>query len=147
MYNPYLGLDTGMPGALLRITLGILLVIAAAAVYPSVGLGALSASLLVVLFLIKVFAGVARRVVSASPLVRSHWEWRRHLARYYDSYQWRKLVWFGTGILIGGALRLPGAVGAWILGLACVTSGGAAEMLWRRHGLGIAPPTVGDGRL
>jgi hypothetical protein len=138
--NIYLGLDIGVPGALLRIVLGILLVLAVEAAYPSAGLGTMSACLLVMLLAIKVFAGVARRVVSASTVVRSHWEWRRNLARYYDSYQWRKLLWFGTGILTGGALHSLSATSLWVLGLACAATGGAAEILWRRHNLGIAPP-------
>ena len=51
------------------------------------------------LFGVKLFAAVARRAVRTSPAVAAHWEWRRNLARYRDSYQWRKLVWFGVGIL------------------------------------------------
>lgn len=138
--NIYLGLDVGMPGTLLRIVLGSLLVLAVDAAYPGASLWTLSACLLALLLAIKVLAGLARRVGSPSTLVRSHWEWRRNLARYYDSYQWRKLLWFGTGILIGGALRLPSATTFWILGFTCVAAGATAEIRWRRHSLGIAPP-------
>lgn len=138
--NIYLNLDTGIPGALLRIALGTCLVMVTDAVDPGADPWALSAYLLVMLLAVKVFAGVARRVVAASSLVHSHWEWRRNLARYYDSYQWRKLLWFGAGILTGDVLRSPSAMSLWIVGLTCLAVGGCAEVLWRRHNLGIIPP-------
>jgi hypothetical protein len=136
----YIGLDVGVPGALLRIVLGTLFVLAIGVVCPGTGIWTMGACLLGTLFAIKLFAGVARRAVSASTFVRSHWDWRRNLARYYDSYQWRKLLWFGTGIILGGALRWQASSSPWILGVACVAAGGTAEMLWRRHHLGLAPP-------
>jgi hypothetical protein len=112
------------------------------AVEPEAGIGLLSASLLAVLFAVKVIAALARKASSASPLVRAHWEWRRNLARYYDSYQWRKLVWFGIGILIGGAVDWPGTSAQWTLGVGCVAAGGVAEIFWRRHRLGLVPQGV-----
>ena len=134
-----INLDIGAPGAFLRIVLGILFVPAIEVVHPETGLGTLSASLLALLFAIKVLAAVARRVSSASAVVRSHWEWRRNLARHYDSYQWRKLLWFGVGIMIGGAVDWPGTRAQWILGVVCAVAGSAAEILWRRHRVGLAP--------
>ena len=133
-------LDIGIPGALLRIGLGLLLVPAVEAVHPETGLWLLSALLLAGLFAIKLIAVAARRLVPASATTRSHWEWRRNLARYYDSYQWRKLVWFGIGIMIGSALGWPGTTTQWILGVVCFVAGICAEVLWRRHGLALAPP-------
>src|SRR5262245_10310916 len=111
-------LDIGAPGALLRVVLGILLILVVQAAYPEAGLWILSAYLRAPLFGIKVLAAVARRLVS-SAFVRSHWEWRRRLATGYDSYQWRKLLWFGLGIMIGAAVGWPGTKAHWILGLAC----------------------------
>jgi hypothetical protein len=136
----YVNLDTGVPGALLRIALGILFVRVLGAVSPQAGPWTTGAFLLAMLFAVKVFAGVSRRVVPASREVQTHWEWRRALARYYDSYQWRKLLWFGTGIILGEAPHWPESTAQWVLGLACVAAGAAAEIVWRRHGLGIAPP-------
>jgi hypothetical protein len=136
----YVNLDTGVPGALLRIVLGILFVRAVGVVNPLAGPWTTSAYLLAMLFAFKVFAGVSRRVVPVSMVVRSHWEWRRTLARYYDSYQWRKLLWFGTGIMMGYAPHWPATTAQWVLGLACVAAGAAAEVVWRRHRLCIAPP-------
>jgi hypothetical protein len=133
-------LDIGASGALLRILLGILLVTAVEIAHPEAGCWMMSALLLVMLFAVKVIAAVARRVVSPSALVQAHWEWRRDLARNYDSYQWRKLLWFGVGIMMGGALRWPGTRTQWVLGAVCFAAGGVAEILWRRHRLGLVPP-------
>lgn len=133
-------LDTGVAGAALRIVLGVLLVPVLEVLRPEPTPWAVVGSLLAMLFAVKVVAAVARRVVPATNLVRSHWEWRRNLARYYDSYQWRKLLWIGTGLLIGGAVGKPGTTIQWILGAVCVIAGGIAEILWRRQRLGLAPP-------
>ena len=109
------------------------------AVDPQTGPWMLSAWLLVVLFALKVIAALARRPFSASALVRSHWEWRRKLARHYDSYQWRKLLWIGAGIMIGGALGWPGTRAQWVLGAVCTAAGGVGEIAWRRHRVALAP--------
>ena len=135
-----INLDIGAPGAVLRMVLGILFVPAVEGVHPETGPWIMSILLLMVLFAIKMIAAVARRVVSASARVRSHWEWRRKFARHYDSYQWRKLLWFGIGIMSGGALGWPGTMTQWVLGVACFAAGGGAEILWRRHRLPLAPP-------
>ena len=137
----YVSLDTGIPGALFRVVIGILFVHAVGAVNPLASAWAMSAYFMAMLFAIKVFAAVSRRVVPVSQMVRSHWEWRRTLARYYDSHQWRKLLWFGIGIMLGDAPHWPVTTAQWILGLACVAAGVAAEIVWRRHRLCIAPPT------
>jgi hypothetical protein len=140
----YVNLDTGVPGALLRVVLGILFVRAVALVSPLAGPWTMSAYLLSMLLAIKVFAAVSRKVVPVSTLVRSHWEWRRNLARYYDSYQWRKLLWFGIGIIVGDAPHGPETTAQWILGLACVAAGAVAEIVWRGHHLRIAPVVEGE---
>ena len=134
-----LSLDVGLSGAILRVSLGAALVFALHLLLPGVGLAASAGSLAVMLFGLKAFAAVARKVLPATPAVRTHWEWRRNLARYYDSYQWRKLVWFGVGILAAaGASRQQGA---WEirLGAACILSGALAEVVWRRQRLTTAP--------
>ena len=138
--NVYINADTGVTGALLRIVLGIFLVRAVALMNPPAGPWMMSAYLLAMLFAIKVIAAVSRRVMPVSAHVRSHWEWRRTLARYYDSYQWRKLLWFGIGIMAGNAPYRRVTTAQWVLGLTCVAAGGAAETVWRRHRLCIDPP-------
>ena len=139
MEKVLVNLDIGIPGALLRVVLGALFVPVVETLRPGAGLGTLSALLIVALFAVKVAAAAGRKAVPASTGVRAHWEWRRNLARYYDSYQWRKLVWFGIGIVIGAATASPGTRQQWILGLVCAAAGAIAEPLWRRHRLALAP--------
>jgi hypothetical protein len=136
-----INLDIGALGALLRVLLGALLVPAVELAHPQAGPWLLSASLLLLLFAVKVFSALARRRVSASAEVRSHWEWRRKLARHYDSYQWRKLLWIGAGIMISAALGWPGTRAQWVLGAVCTAAGGVGEIAWRRHRLSLAPST------
>jgi hypothetical protein len=132
--------DVGVPGAVLRIALGFLLVPALHVLGPAPGPSAVVVSLLAMLFAVKVAAAVGRRVVPASNVVRSHWEWRRNLARYHDSYQWRKLVWFGMGLIMCAILWVPETKIQWLLGATCLVAGGAAEVVWRRQRLCLAPP-------
>jgi hypothetical protein len=135
-----LNLDVGVPGALLRTALGAVLVVVVRAAFPGAGWATAVLCLLVLLFGIKAFAVLCRAVVPASAAVRAHWEWRRNLARFHDSYQWRKLVWFGMGILLASRAR-----GTWELPLAiaCLVGGSAGEILWRRVAIPLAPPVRG----
>jgi uncharacterized membrane protein YfcA len=132
--------DVGVSGAVLRIALGFLLVPALQVVAHEPGPWTVAISLLVMLFAVKVMAVVGRRVVPATDVVRAHWEWRRNLARYNDSYQWRKLLWIGIGLMMGAVLGIPGTRSQWLLGAVCVLTGSAADVLWRRQGLNLAPP-------
>jgi hypothetical protein len=135
-------LDVGPSGAAWRVALGLGLVPLVHAAFRGGDLPRAALALGALLFLLKLFAAVARRLVPATPAVRAHWEWRRELARHHDAYQWRKLIWVGAGVLAGGA-ALPRAGWEWPLGAACVAAGAVAEAIWRREGLGIAPPLPG----
>jgi hypothetical protein len=129
--------DVRVSGAVLRIALGFILVPALQLLGIEPGPWTVIVSLLAMLFAVKVVAAVGRRVVPASDVVRSHWEWRRNLARYHDSYQWRKLLWIG--IMMCAALGSPGTKIQWLIGAVCFLAGGVAALFWRRQGLGIAP--------
>lgn len=133
-------LDVGVAGASFRMALGFFFVPAFVALTPDTKPPTMIAALIGVLFLVKVIAALGRRIVPASELVRTHWEWRRDLARHHDSYQWRKLLWVGVGLLLGAALGFPGLPIQWILGGACVLAGSAAEIFWRRLALPLTPP-------
>jgi uncharacterized membrane protein YfcA len=134
--------DVGVSGAVLRVALGYVLVPALQVLGIGPGPWTVVVSLLAMLFAVKVVAAVGRRVVPASDVVRSHWEWRRNLARYHDSYQWRKLLWIGIGLMMGAAIGSPGTRVQWLIGVLCVVAGGGAEVYWRRQGLGIVPPSA-----
>jgi hypothetical protein len=135
-----LNLDVGPSGAVLRAAAGAALVYLVRSFAPEAGLWTATAWLGVVLFGIKVLAAVARRVVPATPAVRAQWEWRRNLARFHDSYQWRKLLWFGAGILAAAVSSGPEKGWEVRLGVVCILSGAVADLLWRRKGLALLPP-------
>jgi uncharacterized membrane protein YfcA len=131
--------DVGVLGAALRIVMGFLLLPAVSLMgepRPWVAV----AALLAMLFSLKAVAAVLRRFVPATARVRSLWAWRRGLARHYDSYQWRKLVWIGVGLLLGALVGRPGGSLQWGLATACLLAGGVGEVFWRRSGLGLTPP-------
>jgi hypothetical protein len=133
--------DVGPLGAAWRVGLGFLLLPALQRLAPDAGAGRGVVALLATLFCVKVFAAVARRLVGASAAVRDRWTFRRALAARYDSYQWRKLTWIGLGMLAAcwaRATTLPVACG---LGAACLLSGLAGEVAWRRLGVPSAPPS------
>src|SRR5262245_5928877 len=58
----------------------------------------LIAWLLGTLVALRVVPGVLRRILPLSETVQAQWRHERELARMYDSYQWRKLFWFGSGM-------------------------------------------------
>jgi len=134
-----LHLDVGPLGASWRSLLGLLFTVGARRALPDAGPATAAAGLLALLFCVKAGAVVLRKLAGGSPEVKAVWTWRRALARDHDSYQWRKLAWFGLGIL---AARALGPAAAWepVLGGACLLAGLAAEPFWRMKKLPLAPP-------
>ena len=135
-------IDVGIPGAALRVALGASLVVVLHRALPAAGLPLAAACLAVMLFGVKAFAAVARRFLPSTPVVRTRLEWRRNLARYHDSYQWRKLAWFGIGILLAAAFSGRPRTWEGPLGAACLLAGVVADLVWRRKGLPMAPPVM-----
>ena len=135
--------DVGIPGAAARVALGAGFVFVLRRAHPDAGFPAAAAALAALLFGLKAFTAVARRVYPSTADVRAHLEWRRNLARFHDSYQWRKLTWFGAGIVAGAGLAGDPAGWELPLGMACLACGSAAEIVWRRKRLPLAPPQLG----
>jgi hypothetical protein len=86
-----------------------------------------------VLFALRLLPAVFRKVFPVSQEVRDVWVERRQTAKRFDSYQWRKLVWFGIGlagyaVLSGNSVGIVGA-----LTLFCLISGGVGVLIWRRR--------------
>jgi len=87
---------------------------------------------LAVLAALKVVPAVLRHVIPFSQETKAHWFKLRVIAKRYDSYQWRKLLWIGFGLVAYSVVRggvspaqsVPGAVG--------VLAGGLGEYAWRR---------------
>lgn len=132
-----LWLDQGILGALYRGALGF-------AVIPTLRLltgkdGAewiLIPFLFLVLFALRLASAIARKLLPFSAELREAWSVRRRTAKYYDSYQWRKLTWIGTGlgmyVLISGQYR-PVSIALSIL---CLIVGLAATWKWRALAMG-----------
>jgi hypothetical protein len=127
-----LGLDEGVFGALYRVAIGFMTIPAMWLLLGRDGSSwTLVPFLLAVLFLLRLGTAVLRKVVPISAELREAWSVRRRIAKLYDSYQWRKLLWIGVGlalyVVVSGHYRTV-AVG---LALFCLFSGAVATVRWR----------------
>ena len=50
------------------------------------------------LLVFRIVPAILRNLLPFSKNVRTIWAERREMAKRYDSYQWRKLMWFGIGM-------------------------------------------------
>jgi hypothetical protein len=127
-----LSLDEGVFGALYRMAIGFITI---PAMWLLLGYDGSSWTLvpflLAVLFLLRLGTAVLRKVVPFSAELREAWSVRRRIAKLYDSYQWRKVLWIGAGlaayVVLSGHYQTV-AVG---LALFCLASGAAATVRWR----------------
>lgn len=87
---------------------------------------------LVVLLMMRVGAAVLRRIVPASPTVKAAWASRRLAGRRYDSFQWRKLLGFGLGVVAYQSAASTCARDAVVTGFVIVVAGLLGEFFWRR---------------
>ena len=127
-----LALDAGVPGALYRILLGA--AIAPLAQWLPVGLGprwSLALAFIGVLAGLRVGSTVLRRLVRHSAALGEAWSVRRRTAKYYDSFQWRKLLWVGLGLALQAALAARPAPLQWALAACCLVAGAAGTLRWR----------------
>jgi hypothetical protein len=85
-----------------------------------------------VLAAVRVVPAVARHVLPFSSELQTRWFNQRVLAKRYDSYQWRKLFWFGLGL--SGYVALFDRAGRIdrLLALGCLLAGGLGLLAWRR---------------
>ncbi len=100
---------------------------------------------LAVLAAVRIVPAVLRHVLPLPADVKAHWFRQRALAKRYDSYQWRKLFWFGLGLAAYMALFDRGARVEQALGLICLVSGALGLLVWRRVGCG-APGAAPQAR-
>lgn len=118
--------------ALYRLAIGFCLVPLGAWWHGGAGSGwHLLPVLLMVLLALRLVPALVRRLLPVSEDLRLHWARRRLLAKRFDSYQWRKLVWFGLGLaaylaVVGQAPGVPTA-----LAVACLIVGGFGTLRWR----------------
>ena len=85
-----------------------------------------------VLLAVRIAPTIVRRLVPFSADLQTQWCEQRMLAKRYDSYQWRKLAWYGLGLsgYVAVFSRIDGIPA--FLALFCVVSGGLGELAWRR---------------
>ena len=98
-----------------------------------VGLGSFALDVAAVLVSLRAAAAVVRAVLPFSGEVRHVWAERRALAKAYDSYQWRKLLWMGMGICLGAGICRQWSSPQLSLGLGCAMAGGAGAIIWSRR--------------
>jgi hypothetical protein len=92
----------------------------------------LIACLLVVLFAMRVAAGVARAVLPFSAAAKQTWAARRALGKEYDSYQWRKLLGFGAGMVGYLAMQRQANPKALALAVVVLGAGLVGSLFWWR---------------
>jgi hypothetical protein len=82
----------------------------------------------------RLLPAACRRAFPFSEALRREWAARRQMAKYYDSYQWRKLVWVGLGLgvylLISGQVSPVRLTLTWV----CTGCGGAGLAVWLLRG-------------
>jgi hypothetical protein len=147
-FRPYerilLLLDQFPCGAVYRIAIGYVLVPLSSTFPVSVHPGwNLASWFLGVLLALRLVPVVVRKVLPFSERVTAVWVQRRQIAKRFDSYQWRKLVWFGVGLstyaIASRQIDGPGAV----LALFCLAGGALGALAWRQRTLATR---AGQGR-
>lgn len=126
-----LNLDVGVLGALYRVAIGF-----AALPAMSFLLGRdasdwlLIPFLLVILLALRFGPAVLRRVLPMSGAVKDVWAQRRRVAKRYNSYQWRKLMWIGLGLAL--YVAVSGQFTSTRIGivLGCLLAGAAGTARW-----------------
>jgi len=86
---------------------------------------------LVFLITLRLLPAVFRKVLPFGREVKAIWTQRRQAAKRYDSYQWRKLIWFGIGMVCW--VEISWTWNAYIIALTafCILGGGLGHVIWR----------------
>ena len=126
-----LSLDEGAFGTLYRILIGFTVIPVMRLVPGSDGSDwTLVPFLLLVLALLRVVPAVIRKVVPFSAELLEAWYVRRRMAKAYDSYQWRKLIWIGAGLALYVAISGQHRPAYIALSVFCLAAGAAATVRW-----------------
>lgn len=126
-------LDQFPYGAVYRIAIGFFLA-PLSTYFPLSARPGLSLALWLVgvLLALRLVPVVLRKVLPFSQPAIAIWAQRRQIAKRFDSYQWRKLVWFGVGLSayavasteFGGTSAAPTVF--------CVAGGVLGMLAWRQ---------------
>lgn len=96
------------------------------------------------LFTIRLVPALLRKALPFSSALLAAWAEQRRTGKRYDSYQWRKLFWFGVG-LAGYSLFLGGfETSRVILMSICLAAGALGLGMWRArvHEIASAAPST-----
>ena len=127
-----LNLDEGPFGALYRILIGFATIPAMEFVFGSaIPAWTVIPFLLFVLLLLRVSLAIARKLVPFSAAATEAWSVRRRTAKLYDSYQWRKVIWIGTGLALYIVITNRSEPVQIALALFCILAGVAGTLIWR----------------
>jgi hypothetical protein len=86
-----------------------------------------------VLMALRVVPAILRTTLPFSERISATWADRRRMAKRFDSYQWRKLTWFGVGLAAYALWSGSPAQGGIALAVVCLVGGGLGEVAWRRR--------------
>lgn len=87
--------------------------------------------LLSVLLMLRVVPAVIRKLVPFSDAVQAVWAKRRQVAKRWDSYQWQKLLWIGSGLAFYAVLSGRFSTSRIVVGSICLVSGALGLARWR----------------
>jgi hypothetical protein len=87
---------------------------------------------LVVLLALRLVPAIVRHVLPFPEDLQTYWLRQRLVAKRFDSYQWRKLLWLGLGV--GAYLGFVGRAGGVdaLVAVGCLLAGGLGGLRWRR---------------
>jgi hypothetical protein len=130
-------LDVNPAGAILRLALGFAVVPLWQRVAGPASGWLVFVWFVAVLVAMRIVPALLRKVVKFPPAVEDGWRYRRAVAKRFDSYQWRKLLSFGVGMIAYGVTvqRLD----SWEIALAAanLVAGVLGEWAWRAGGKGM----------
>ena len=127
-----LKLDEGVIGAVYRIAIGFATIPACNLLRGNRGADwIIIPFLLAVLFLLRMGLAVVRKIVPFPARVVEIWAIRRRMAKYYDSYQWRKLTWVAVGLGLYLAISGERSPMDLLLTLFCLSTGILGMVIWR----------------
>jgi hypothetical protein len=101
---------------------------------------------------LRVLPAVFRKLFPFSHEVNMAWMERRTLTKLYDSYQWKKLVWFGVGLLAYVSSSLTWETPIVAVALFCLLGGAAGSLFWKKRAeegislSGMSDVWIGSGR-
>lgn len=85
-----------------------------------------------VLLSLRIVPAAIRRLVPFSEALQARWSRQRLLGKRFDSYQWRKLLWFGLGVAVHAMFFEWAGIAEIFLASACLIFGGLGALVWWR---------------